>query len=541
MDDTDQLFERVVKEGGKSPEEVREMIKKRKAATHGLLSDYGALYAVAKELGLGIATEKITVTKLSEIRPKAPYNVAGRVKNIFPPKEFPKKDGGVGKIASLVIADGSGEARLVLWDNNADTANRLKKGDVVLLRNGYGKEGLGGSVEIQAGAMSSIIVNPKISMDLPEVKEERTKIKDLSRGMSSVNLVCRVAVYYSPVEFKRPDGSEGVRSSFIGEDETGKVRVVLWGDAAKKELSTGDYVKVDNAYTKESLSHDIELQVGNKSMLSKTDEVLELAPLAQTQNLKINLIKPDMQGFSIVVRVLRTYEPRAYTNGTLASIIVGDDTGTIRTVLWNEKSDIVNELKKGDAIRIKNAYAKNSQKGETEIHIGKYGEVIQNEDLEIASLQDIEKSIVNEKKIIDLQNDERHVSIKGKIADIDEGRKLLYMTCSSCNKRVQNAGGVWFCESCNGDVEPTPNLKISLSVEDETGSIRAVAFKESAEKILGLDMEEVMNIIGETQDEAEPIRQVRDGLIGKPITLTGRVKYSDYSDQLEYIVEEVEI
>ncbi len=541
MNDTDQLFERVVKEGGKSPEEVREMIEKRKAATHGLLSDYGALYAVAKELGLGIATEKITVTKLSDIRPKSPYNVAGRVKNIFPPKEFSKKDGGVGKIASLVIADGSGEARLVLWDNNADTANLLKKGDIVLLRNGYGKEGLGGSVEIQAGSMSSIIVNPKISMDIPEVKEERTKIKDLARGMSSVNLLCRVSVYYPPVEFKRPDGSEGVRSSFIGEDETGKVRVVLWGDAARKELSAGEYVKVDNAYTKESLTHAIELHVGNKSMLSKTDEILELSPLAQAQEMKINQIKPDMQGFSTVARVLRTYEPRAYTNGTLASIIVGDDTGTIRTVLWNEKSDIVNELSKGDAIRIKNAYAKSSQKGETEIHIGKYGEIIQNEDLEIASLQDIEKSLVSEKKIIDLQNDERHVLIKGKIADIDEGRKLLYMTCSSCNKRVQNAGGVWFCESCNGDVEPTPNLKISLSVEDETGSIRAVAFKESAEKILGLDMEEVMNIIGETQDEAEPIRQVREGLIGKPITLTGRVKYSDYSDQLEYLIEEVEI
>jgi len=43
---------------------------------------------------------------------------------------------------------------------------------------------------------------------------------------------------------------------------------------------------------------------------------------------------------------MRIYEPRAYTNGTLASIIVGDESGTIRAVLWNEKSDIVNELKK---------------------------------------------------------------------------------------------------------------------------------------------------------------------------------------------------
>jgi replication factor A1 len=541
MNDTDELFEKVVREGGKTPEAVREMIEKRKAATHGLLSDYGALYAVAKELGLGISTEKVTVTKLSEVKPKAAYNVAGRVKSIYPPKEFAKKDGGMGKIASLVIADGSGEARIVLWDGNADTANRVKRGDVVLLRNGYGKEGMGGTVEIQAGAMSNIIVNPKISIDLPEVKEDRMKIKDLTRGMSSVNLLCRVLVYYAPVEFKRSDGSEGVRASFTGEDETGKVRVLLWGDAAKKELAPGDYVYLENAYTKESLSHDIELHVGNKSNLSKTDDVLDLTPLPQTQDLKLGHIKPDMQGFSIIVRVLRTYEPRAYTNGTLASILVGDDTGTMRAVLWNEKSDIVNELKKGDAIRIKNAYAKKSLNGESEIHIGRYGEVIQNEDLEIASLHDIEKSLVNTKKIIDLQNDEKHVLIKGKIADIDEGRKLLYMTCSTCNKRVQNAGGIWFCESCNGDVEPTANLKLSLSVEDETGSIRAIAFKESAEKVLGLDMEEVMNIIGETQDEMEPIRQVKEGLIGKPIALTGRVKYSDFSDQLEFIVEEVEV
>jgi len=113
------------------------------------------------------------------------------------------------------------------------------------------------------------------------------------------------------------------------------------------------------------------------------------------------------------------------------------------------------------------------------------------------------------------------------------------MTCGSCNKRVQNIGGVWFCESCSGDVEPTPNLKISLSIEDETGSIRAVAFKVDAEKILGLDMEEVMNIIGETQDETEPIRQVKDNLIGKEIALVGRVKYSEFSDQLEFLVEDV--
>jgi hypothetical protein len=147
---------------------------------------------------------------------------------------------------------------------------------------------------------------------------------------------------------------------------------------------------------------------------------------------------------------------------------------------------------------------------------------------------------MSDKKIIDLQNNERYVRIKGAVVGVDDNRGLLYTTCSNCNRKVANLGEMWFCESCNENVEPQQNLKISVVVEDETGSVRAVAFKENAEKIIGMDVEEIMNLIGETGDESAPAKKLKESLTEKPISIVGRVRYSDFSDQLEFIVEEVE-
>jgi len=223
----------------------------------------------------------------------------------------------------------------------------------------------------------------------------------------------------------------------------------------------------------------------------------------------------------------------------VSSLIIGDKSGMIRVVLWDEKSGMVNELKKGDAIRIRNAYSRPNLDNEPEIHIGKYGEISVNQGLKVPPLKEIENSLVKKKNIIDLENRDRYVKIKGAIVDIDENRRLIYMTCPACGKRVQNLGMGWFCEFCNEDVDPVPNLLLSFTIEDETGSIRVVSFKESAEKILDMDVEEVMNLIGETQDESMPVTRARERLINQEISLIGRVRYSDFSDQLEFIVDDV--
>ena len=538
--DVDSLMEKVASDSGNTTEGIRGMMEQRKEVTHGLLSDYGALYAVAKEFGISLDNaETITLSKISDIAPGRPFNIAGRVKMAYPVKEFQRKDSSKGRMASVLLVDDSGETRLVLWDQNSEMVNRVKKGDTLLLRNGYGRESLNGGAELHATSLTGMSINPELSVNLPEIEENLIKIDKLGPDMSSVDLVCRVSSYYPPVEFTRADGSTGVRASFTGEDETGTVRAVLWDSAARLRLGRGDFVKLENAYTKQGLSGEIELQAGGRSRIIKTDAAMDLPPLQEQAGVKISDVKEDMQNLSISGRVIQMFPQKPYSNGMMASLVLGDETGTTRAVLWNESSEIAKELKKGDPIMIRNAYSKAGLNNGVEVHVGKYSEIAVNQDLEFPSIEDIKKSLIKEKSIAELENQESDIQIKGKIVDIDEGKRPIYMSCPNCSRSIQNSGFGWFCEQCNEDVEPKSNLLASFILEDETGSIRAICFRENAERILGMDMEEVMNIIGETQDEQEPLRKAKESLSDKSVTVLGRVKYSEFSDQLEFIVDEV--
>jgi len=538
--DVDSLVEKVAGDSGKTTEGIRGMMNQRKEITHGLLSDYGALYAVAKEFGISLENAKtISLSKISDIAPGRPFNIAGRVRMAYPAKEFQRKDNSTGRMASLILIDDSGETRLVLWDQNSRMVNRVKKGDVLLVKNGYGRESLQGGAELHATSLTSMSINPELSVNLPEVKENMIKIDKLEPNMSSVELVCRVSSQYPPVEFTRPDGSTGVRASFVGQDETGTIRAVLWDSAARLELERGDFVKLENAYTRQGLSGELELQAGGRSRVIKTDAGIDLPPLQEQGTMKISDVTDGMQNFSVCGRIIQIFPQKSYSNGMMASLVLGDETGTTRAVLWNESSDIAKELKKGDPIVIGNAYSKAGLNNGVEVHVGKYSKIAVNQDLKLPSIEDIKKSLIKEKSISDLENQDSDIQIKGKLVDIDEGKRLIYTTCPACSKSIQDSGVGWFCEQCNKDVEPKSNLIASFILEDETGSIRAICFRENAERILGMDLEEVMNLIGETQDEQEPLRKAKESLGDKSVIVTGRVKYSEFSDQLEFIVDEV--
>ncbi|MFH1403924.1 MAG: OB-fold nucleic acid binding domain-containing protein [Candidatus Altiarchaeota archaeon] len=538
-EDVESLIERVSSDSGKSVDEIRQKMAERKEKTHGLLSDYGAVYAVAKEYGLDLSETEIKVTKLDSLTPSSPVTVAGRVKTVFSAREFQRKDGSTGRFASVIIVDETGESRIVLWDQNTEAVKKLRIGDILLVRNGYAKDNQG-ALEIHAGNLSNLAINPSnLQVSLPEIEETVDEIGSLTAGMPSINLVCRVNSYYPPTEFSRSDGSTGKRASFIGEDKSGTLRVVLWDNAAEAEIAEGDFVKLENAYTRSGLNDEVELQVGNRGRVMKTESSIKLKPLEKKSagKIKISEVSPELRNFTLEARVLRVYEPREYSKGQMASLIVGDDSGTIRVVLWDDKASAASELKEGDSVRLNNVYAKPNLNNEPEVHVGRYGDVVPDPSVNVPTVGQISSSMSQEKSIADLENNDRFVKIKGKIIDVED-RPILYMTCSECDGRVQNLGGEWLCDSC-GMVDSTPNMLASVILEDSTANIRAVAFKEKAEGILGMDLEEAMNHIGEAQDESAPVKVARQKIVGKKISLIGHVNYNDFSDQLEFIVDDL--
>jgi replication factor A1 len=136
MQNYDLLIERITKASGLGKEEVERRVEAKKAKLSGLISKEGAAQIIAAELGISFEDADL---KISELMPGMKrVNVVGKILNTFPIREY-EKNGRSGKVANFIIADETGNTRVVLWDTNHISLiedERLKKGDVVEIKNG---------------------------------------------------------------------------------------------------------------------------------------------------------------------------------------------------------------------------------------------------------------------------------------------------------------------------------------------------------------------------------------------------------------------
>ncbi|MFA5246701.1 MAG: hypothetical protein WC408_02290, partial [Candidatus Micrarchaeia archaeon] len=105
----------------------------------------------------------VPVRKISELKDTEPeFDLYGRVLRVDEEKEFVYKDGRKGRVAKLLIADGSATCRVVLWDKNADVAQRAKVGDALKIEGGYAKKAFNSEAfEINVGWKGHIFLHPK--------------------------------------------------------------------------------------------------------------------------------------------------------------------------------------------------------------------------------------------------------------------------------------------------------------------------------------------------------------------------------------------
>jgi replication factor A1 len=86
-------------------------------------------------------------------------------------------------------------------------------------------------------------------------------------------------------------------------------------------------------------------------------------------------LKLGMSHVNLTVKVLKTpgSTQTVTTGGVERQILeleVGDQSGSIRLVLWDEK--IIPDLKEGDAVKIENGFV-TSFKGVWRVNVGRYG------------------------------------------------------------------------------------------------------------------------------------------------------------------------
>ncbi|MEN6329180.1 MAG: OB-fold nucleic acid binding domain-containing protein [Methanobacteriaceae archaeon] len=321
----------------------------------------------------------IKIGELNQIEDEGDeVDVVGRVVNLYEPNQFQRDDGSKGVVRSAELADETGVVRVSLWEDKAE--GHLNEGDAVKIENARTRLG-NYNVELSVGKTSRILQpNPEEVEKLPSLKEvtdmlyQDKKITELTEGDREARIMGRILSLYEPREFTREDGSRGLVRSVEIADDTGVVRASLWDDQANQQLSEGDAVRIENPRV--TLRNDVvEISAGKTTQVTRIkDDESDLPALKDIQekiypSKKIDEIEEDLRNIRVSGEIMEAFgnkilfemcptcnkrviwEEDTYVcevcgeevenpnHLMIISILLEDDTGTIRTTFFRQAAE----------------------------------------------------------------------------------------------------------------------------------------------------------------------------------------------------------
>lgn len=196
----DRVIDKIKQETGITETEIKEKIKAKVSQLSGLISEEGAAYIIANELGVKLFEQTIGRLQIKNIiAGMRNVETAGRIQRIFPPKEF-STENGKGKVGSVQIADSTGRIRVVFWHSQADIINKLKEGTIIKIKGAYARENKG-RLELHMSERSSIEINPQ-GIEIKEAVPERKAISQLSEGDDNIEILGTIVQVFEPNFFE---------------------------------------------------------------------------------------------------------------------------------------------------------------------------------------------------------------------------------------------------------------------------------------------------------------------------------------------------
>jgi replication factor A1 len=196
-------------------------------------------------------------------------NLTGRVLSTDTVRTFDRDDGSEGRVSNLTLGDPTGRIRVTLWDGKADLASEFAAGETVEIVDGYVRE-RDGTLELHVGDRGTV---EEVDEDV-EYVPDTTDIGALELG-ETADIAGGVIETDPKRTFDRDDGSEGQVRNVRIKDETGDIRVALWGDKADRDIDLADYVAFTDVEIQDGWQDDLEASAGWQSTVNVMDEAPE--------------------------------------------------------------------------------------------------------------------------------------------------------------------------------------------------------------------------------------------------------------------------
>ena len=252
--------------------------------------------------------------------------------------------------------------------------------------------------------------------------------------------------------------------------------------------------------------------------------------------LQIKNILSGMRDVETVGKVLQVSELREFSNenrsGKIASVLIGDETGTIRVVMWGAQADNAVNLSQGNVVKIMGGYVRDNN-GRKEIHMNDRSQLIINPKGEAIG-EVIGNINPNRKSIKDLSEHDADVELLGTVVQVFDMK--FYEVCPRCSKRAKQSVDLFVCSE-HGNVIPAYAYVLNAILDDGTETIRCVFFRNNAEKLLNISQEQILKF----KSEPAEFEAVKNGLSGTIIKINGRVNNNSLFNRLEFVANNVDI
>ena len=484
----DDIIKRILKlKPNLTEDAVRRLIDEERAKAAGLLTEEAAAHLVASNLGINGAGEKIEAKlKIGDLTAGlSDVSLTGRVIHVFPSHTFDRDDQRKGKVLRLIMGDKTGSVTVVFWDDKADhvEASKLASGKIIRILHGYSRERRG-EIEVNMGNRGQMFMEPMdaVAEDYPSVDSFFVTPAGVFKE-GTVHIQGVVADSFPVNTFVRQDGSEGKVSRLVIEEGGARMNLVLWDDKVEEygDIEKGTRVRVVAGSARTGNTGSPEVHVGwNTEIVEVEHGVKPDEPVpywTKIGDLREGMVSVNVAALATQVGGIREFVRRDGSEGRVVSVLLEDETGTVRLSLWDGDVDLVEKIEEGSVMVVENGYTRAGYGG-IDLNAGRNGRIhIDPEDLEV-ELPEIERTIT---RIIDLREGQRNVTVRGQMLDDPVQRDI---------------------ETVRG-----PATVTNFRIDDGTGEARVSLWRDLAEAAMDLTAG------AEIRLEYMNVREPFDGLI----------------------------
>jgi replication factor A1 len=212
--------------------DIEKMIaQKKEKIGAGYLTDQGALFLVASDLGVAISEPIKSEISIKDLYAGAKeVTLQTRVLNVSPTKQFSRKDGSQFMLRNMTVYDNESAVIVKMWDEKANLPDivNLKPGNLIKIIKAYVKSDLNGEPTINIGSGSTIEIADAES-SIPSLDSLTKDVSDVKEGEKNLIVSGIIDGNISYSEFTNVRGQQGnsLRFRLQGKDNR-SMRVVLW-------------------------------------------------------------------------------------------------------------------------------------------------------------------------------------------------------------------------------------------------------------------------------------------------------------------------